>query len=133
MDSQAAKFSDWLNKIKDDYERVEGWSITITELGRRLGIKQSTISTWINGTRQPSYQNLLELAEKTGDYSILGYFGYALDSLPPSVRSSIDAAAAEIVKAYKDRGVTDFESPAAVNIAIDILNRFGWIVKVNPG
>jgi|LSQX01.2.fsa_nt_gb transcriptional regulator with XRE-family HTH domain len=133
MDSQAAKFSAWLNKIKDDYERVEGRPITITELGRRLGVKQTTISTWINGTRQPSYQNVLELAEKTGDYSILGYFGYALDSIPPGLRSSIDAAAAEIVKAYKDRGVTDFESPLALSIAIEILSRFGWNFSINSG
>lgn len=37
--------------------------LTQTELGEKVGVKQSTFTNWENGKREPSYENLVKLAD----------------------------------------------------------------------
>lgn len=40
--------------------------ITQTELAKRLGLEQPTVSDWINGHTHPRVETLLKLSEMTG-------------------------------------------------------------------
>lgn len=133
MVSDSERFRDWLITIKEREEARDGVSLTITEFGRRLGVNQASISAWFNQTRKPSYDRLMDLAERTGDYSVLAIFGYAQDVLPTGLRSEIDAIAVEIMAEYDRFGVTDFESDRALEIVREVLARHGWIRNSIPG
>ena len=37
--------------------------LTQTELGEKVGVKQSTFTNWENGKREPSFENLVKLAD----------------------------------------------------------------------
>ena len=37
--------------------------LTQTELGEKVGVKQNTFTNWENGKREPSYENLVKLAD----------------------------------------------------------------------
>ena len=37
--------------------------LTQTELGEKVGVKQSTFTKWENGKREPSFENLFKLAD----------------------------------------------------------------------
>lgn len=37
--------------------------LTQTELGEKVGVKQSTFTNWENGKREPSFENLIKLAD----------------------------------------------------------------------
>lgn len=37
--------------------------LTQTELGKRLGVKQSTFTNWENGKREPNFETLIKLAD----------------------------------------------------------------------
>lgn len=46
--------------------------LTQTELGEKVGVKQNTFTNWENGKREPSFENLVKLAD---------FFGVSLDWL----------------------------------------------------
>ena len=37
--------------------------LTQTELGEKVGVKQNTFTNWENGKREPSFVNLIKLAD----------------------------------------------------------------------
>lgn len=37
--------------------------LTQTELGKKVGVKQNTFTNWENGKREPSFENLIKLAD----------------------------------------------------------------------
>ncbi|WP_247930726.1 helix-turn-helix domain-containing protein [Streptococcus mitis] len=37
--------------------------LTQTELGEKVGVKQSTFTNWEKGKREPSFENLIKLAD----------------------------------------------------------------------
>ncbi len=37
--------------------------LTQTELGEKVGVKQNTFTNWENGKREPSFENLIKLAD----------------------------------------------------------------------
>ena len=37
--------------------------LTQTELGEKVGVKQNTFTNWENGKREPSFENLVKLAD----------------------------------------------------------------------
>jgi transcriptional regulator with XRE-family HTH domain len=51
-------------------ERLKRWladtSTTQKALGEALGVKQPTVSDWVNGATSPSIDNLRELSKVTG-------------------------------------------------------------------
>ena len=48
--------------------------LTQTELGEKVGVKQSTFTNWENGKREPSFENLVKLADLL-DVSLDSLFG----------------------------------------------------------
>ncbi|KXT83509.1 transcriptional regulator, Cro/CI family [Streptococcus oralis] len=48
--------------------------LTQTELGEKVGVKQSTFTNWENGKREPSFENLIKLADLL-DVSLDWLFG----------------------------------------------------------
>lgn len=37
--------------------------LTQTELGEKVGVKQNTFTNWEKGNREPSFENLIKLAD----------------------------------------------------------------------
>ena len=37
--------------------------LTQTELGEKVGVKQNSFTNWENGKREPSFENLIKLAD----------------------------------------------------------------------
>ncbi len=48
--------------------------LTQTELGEKVGVKQNTLTNWENGKREPSFENLVKLADLL-DVSLDWLFG----------------------------------------------------------
>lgn len=48
--------------------------LTQTELGEKVGVKQNTFTNWENGKREPSFENLVKLADLL-DVSLDWLFG----------------------------------------------------------
>lgn len=67
-------FSDWLRNKYLDWQRQQGGLKTMVEFANYLGVKQQSMSVWINGKQKPDGDNVLKLAEKLGFevYEILG-------------------------------------------------------------
>lgn len=67
-------FSAWLDQRYLEWQNRQGGSRSLLEFGKHLGVKQSTLSQWINGRRVPQDKEIIDaLAFKLGDeiYDVL--------------------------------------------------------------
>jgi hypothetical protein len=130
------EFSDWITK---KYIAWRGDAIgqdrSITEFAKLIGVSQSLMSQWMKkGGKQPtSTKHINNLIDKYGDdaYGILGINPPAvtsLDHLPPIFRDPIQAALAEMNSIYATRGISP-DSPEAVSIAVEVMDKHGFILK----
>lgn len=129
-------FKRWLLDKKHAMEIAGSESITLTEFARRLGVGQASMSTWIHGTRKPSYEAVLDLAGRTGDYSVLSIFGYSapwMNVIPQPLWEAFNQASLEFRKRCEEMGVTDLSSPEAMEIAKQAFERFGFTVNLKSG
>jgi len=105
------KLSNWFEKQYLQWQISQGRA-TIEEFSKYLGISRSYLSLLLNGERTNlSRETAFDIANKLNDYEILSILGYSLPedvagpSLPPSLKSSFDAAVDEIERTYKARDI----------------------------
>lgn len=67
-------FPQWFEKQFLEWQLKEGGRKTVHEFAAFLGVSQPTVSTWLNGTREPTGKNVDKIAEKLDHevYEILG-------------------------------------------------------------
>jgi len=46
---------------KNIYTAIKSKGITQTELAKQLGVKQNTVSQWVNGINEPNCQTIIQL------------------------------------------------------------------------
>ena len=68
------KFSQWFENQFLGWQMEAGGRKTVHEFATYLGVSQSTVSTWLNGTREPTGKNIDRIAERLNFevYEILG-------------------------------------------------------------
>jgi len=113
-----AKFLEW----RGDSRRG------VSDFARYLGIKQQTVSLWLNGGIKslPTPENLAQLAKTYPEvYEVVGL--NSLDFLPGDLRDSWQLAVSEIRRTYRENGIIE-GSPAADKIALEIFAKFGFIL-----
>ena len=124
----------WFLKHLQEYERKLKRRVSVTEFAKYLGVSQPTLSFWLTEDRMPSGEIALRVCGILGDYSLLPLLGYIppkgdLDHLPGSMRTRLLRALSDITTALSDKGITDFESPEAVDIATRIMSLHGFEIK----
>ena len=103
------EFKDWINQKYFEYLQQYGVRSTITEFAAHIGTTQTTLSSWMNGTRIPGRQKSIDLlVSKFGPevYEIIGkdkpVFGYEpMSEAPPEVRKRLTAALSEANQQYR--------------------------------
>lgn len=136
LDTPEGLFRSWLLLKKQEVERSLGVPISLTEFAARVGVGQAAMSTWIHGTRSPSYEAAVSLAKALDDYSVLEIFGYThpfVVGLPTRLRDALSQAALETSKRLAASGLTDLSSPAAISIATEVFSEFGFTVNLTEG
>jgi transcriptional regulator with XRE-family HTH domain len=77
VEEKTTPFQEFLNEYVAQLQtnRKGHRFLSDTVIARRLGIKQATFSSWINGVRTPDYHSAILLAEKLGPgvFDVLGY------------------------------------------------------------
>ena len=97
----------WLNLKFIDWQKDEGGRKTIIEFADYLDVNRSLLSYWMNGSREPSDENLVRLALKLGFevYDLVGkkrpnplnlYTSRNWDQAPEKVQRQI----AELIAKY---------------------------------
>ena len=68
------KLPAWLTRKFREWESKTGRRQSLSAFARYLGVKQPSLSHWINHDNPPSYENIEKLAEKLGPeiYDIMG-------------------------------------------------------------
>jgi acyl carrier protein len=130
-------FSDWITRKYIEWRGdAIGNTRTITEFADWIGVTQSVMSSWMKrGGRVPRHQQTIsKLAARFGDevYDVLGLerpeVSIPLDQLPASVRERLEAAIKEINAIFEERGV-EADSPEAVRITVEVMDRFGFTLR----
>jgi len=122
----------WLEQKFLEWQVQQGKRSSLDEFAEYLGYTRAYISMILNGSRKNlSMESANQLGKRLNDYSILDILGYArpfssLDFLPPELRSDFESAWLEISNEVKTRNI-DAGSEEAERIAINILERHGWI------
>lgn len=119
----------WFTAKLIELQAIRKERMSVTDFAEILGKSQATISTWLNGTRKPNYQNAVDIATKLQDPSILSVLGYrppsGHSSLPEDFRRRLDAAEEEANRILEERGLTG-EMPEAETIVISIFEKWGF-------
>ena len=118
------------------YEQASGERKTISEFADWLGITQQTCSTYMNGTRKPSYDSAIKICRKMGDWSLFRILNYSLpekveiplEDLPPDLAERLRDALLELSETIKSNGI-DVESDRAAKVSKEILEKHGFIVN----
>jgi transcriptional regulator with XRE-family HTH domain len=123
--AEKTPLSKWLDKKYLEWQIKEEESKNVTEFADYLGVNRSLLSYWMNGSREPSEDNLIKIAFKLGFevYDILGqkrpnilhlYASRNWDKLPEKEQIRI----AQIISKYSsehlpgnDDETTDYPSP----------------------
>lgn len=132
-------FKDWITNKLIDHEKKLNSRVTVSEYAAYLGVAQSVLSQWLNGTRTPSHQKSIEkLAGIFGEevYAVLGKQTVQrydpISSAPPEIKSRFSAAIAEANQRFRDladSGNEPSESEAS-QIIVDSLAKHGFSSKV---
>lgn len=120
------------------WEAETGRKQTVTSFAKYLGVKQATLSRWMNGASMPEGDNLHRLAIKLGDevYSIAGQDKPAflsrdefLSLLPDESAERFSKASALFSAELKKAGIKK-DSPEANEIMKRSFAKFGITVKL---
>lgn len=68
------EFEDFLQNAYLEYARKRGRMTSAAEWAKYLGVSNASLSTWMNGIREPTGKNIHRLSDKLGPrvYDILG-------------------------------------------------------------
>lgn len=64
--SEKTPLAKWLDKKYLEWQTQEGESKTVIEFATYLDVNRSLLSFWMNGSREPSEENLIKIALKLG-------------------------------------------------------------------
>jgi len=96
--------------------------LTQTELGERIGRTKGNVSAWEKGLHEPSYSQMLQIADLTGFPLIasdLGGLNMPLipagryQKLTPEGKAFVQAKALAAIEQWEDAQTPDFGNPAA--------------------
>lgn len=67
-------FRQWIENKYLQWQSNQGGRRTVMQFAEYLQLSQQTVSNWLNGTRQPTGENIRKIAEKLGleVYDVLG-------------------------------------------------------------
>jgi len=113
-------FRHWLEMKFLEWQRNQGGRKTVLQFAEYIGSSQQTVSTWLNGTREPQGDNVRKLADKLGleVYDALGlerpdpmlhYIQKNWDDLPMEVQREI----LEKAEAYAAKNGTKNKKPVS--------------------
>ena len=126
-------FANWLTRKFREWEKQKGGHQTISGFARHLGVKQPTLTRWMQGDTTPDTDNLLIL-EKTFGLDV--YDALDMDRpereipwhrLPVSMRGPLSKAFGEWTEAVNVMNL-DPESDEAIRLADKIFGRHGLTV-----
>jgi len=128
------EFRDWITKKYIEWRGETRNSVQ--QFSLYLGISQSTVSAWINGTRGiPTSKKIIsKLFEVYGDeiFSILGYDDpdsekIDISSLPEDLQERLRTAMSEIDEAIKSRaGLVDSEDTS--RLVRETFSKYGFTI-----
>ena len=118
----------WIESHYLEYQMKHG-RMSIEAFAEYLGVTAPYLIQIMNG-RKPKIRKgtALMICDRLQDYSLLDILGYErpepvpMESVPPAIRSSIEAAAAEIQAEYDRLGITHVDDNA-LKIALRILEK----------
>jgi transcriptional regulator with XRE-family HTH domain len=126
-------FGRWINARFMEWEKTTGRRGTVSGFARYLGVKQPSLSRWMNGDADPENENLRKIAKKYGDevYVILGMDPPDADDFaqfPEPLASHLRAASDEI-ESLLNSGRFPPNSPEHAEAAREIFKRHGLDLK----
>lgn len=116
-----------------EWEKAKGGRQSLTSFARYLGVKQPTLTRWMQGDNVPDAANLDILARRLGNevYDILGYSRpkeIAVDQLPVKLRERLDIAIREISETLISKGIEP-DSELGTSVTISVLKKYGFDVR----
>ena len=129
------QFKDWITHKLIEYEVSTGTHITVSEYANHIGVAQSVLSQWMNGTRTPSHQKSIDkLAAIFGEevYQVLGKETTQrynpISAAPPAIKSKLSAALADANQQYRAAAQSgiDISEEEASRILSESMARYGF-------
>jgi transcriptional regulator with XRE-family HTH domain len=127
------EFTVWINERFIEWEKSAGRRGTLSAFARYIGVKQPSLSRWMNGDADPEGDNVRKLAKKFGKevYIVLGISEPEeediLSALPKERANSLREALKEVNEALQKAGSISEEE--AARIMDEIMRRRGWRSK----
>jgi transcriptional regulator with XRE-family HTH domain len=128
-------FSEWATKQFVAWRGSAVTGRTVAEYARYIGVSQQYMSELLSGRKAPGRKALRLFAEKYGSEAFEAA-GVApeqdhqvpIDQLPARVRTRLEAAIREINATLEARGI-EADSPEAVRITVEVMDRFGFTLR----
>lgn len=128
-------FKEWINQKFSDWQKAQGRSQSYYSFAHFLGVSQTAVSTWMEGTALPEGDDLTVVAAKLGSdvYSTLGMprpdssleqLVAAFPVLPVGLRERLSGAASEAGRLIRENHYPP-ESIEAKKVVIEVLARWG--------
>jgi transcriptional regulator with XRE-family HTH domain len=123
-------FTRYLMREFRAWEERQGGKRSVSEWARRLGVKQPTLSRWMNGDTTPDAAGVAVLVEQLGSevYEILGIQApeeISVSGLPDEFRRRLEAATVEARNALTGSGI-DASSMAGMALVAGVFARHGF-------
>ena len=129
-------FTEWINKKFLELQNQRGSRMTVVEFAEIIGIKQQTMSGYLNGESRPgSQKNLEKLAAVFGPevYEVVGksstVFNYdPISEAPPEIKSKFSAALAAANQRYREAAEagTKLSESEAAQILVESMAKYGF-------
>ena len=131
-----ASTKEWLNQKFREWEKTQGKSQSYFAFARFIGISQTALAAWMDGTAEPRPDDLTIIAARLGPeiYAAAGQrqpptlaqdqLSSAMRSLPAGLRERFSAAILATATAIGENGLAP-DSIEAKKLAVEVLARFG--------
>jgi len=131
-----ASAKDWLNQKFREWEKSQGKSQSYFAFARFLGVSQTTLAAWLDGSAEPRTDDLALIAARLGPevYTAAGLrqpptlaqdqLSGAMRSLPAGLRERLSEAILATATAIGENGLAP-DSIEAKKLAVEVLARFG--------
>jgi transcriptional regulator with XRE-family HTH domain len=128
------EFTRYLMREFRAWEERQGGKRSVSEWARRLGVKQPTLSRWMNGDTTPDAAGVAVLVEQLGGevYTILGIQPpeeISVSGLPDEFRRRLEAATIEARNALASSGI-EVTSTTGWSLVAEVFSRHGFEVAV---
>lgn len=131
--NKTGKFSNWLRMKYIDWQKELGDLKTVSQFAQYLDLAQPTLTSYMNGSRKPSFKTTMKIVEKLDDYEALDILDFAnpkhnlsLGKLPPEVAARIKLLVCGIEMEMGKHGV-DKNDVSADGIAMRYIRRSQFV------